>query len=313
MAKLYNLGRMTTVTTGTGTITLGAAVSGFLTFAQAGVADGDVVAYGIADGANSEVGTGTYAAAGTTLTRAVTRSTNANAAISLSGSAQVFVTPRKEDLISASESQSQNTVLAAPNGSAGAPTFRALVPADIPANTGITLLSTLTAGNSASLTDATDITSTYDFYMFALRDVRPVTNNAGLQMQYSSDGGATWLASYQSTIYGVVAALGATLKLETSGSGVMLSGANASLDGISNSANQGVNGVIYLHHPASLGVKHVTGQVAYSGGDGTQRLNVGTIGANTLANATAVNAVKFFMTSGNISSGEIKVYGIKTA
>lgn len=98
MGKLYNLARMTTTTVGTGTITLGAAVSGYLTFASAGAANGDVVSYGIKDGANSEVGTGTYTTSGTTLTRTVTKSTNANAAISLSGAAEVFITPRAEDL-----------------------------------------------------------------------------------------------------------------------------------------------------------------------------------------------------------------------
>lgn len=98
MARLYNLARVTTSTTGTGTITLGAAVSGYLTFALAGASDGDIVAYGIKDGANSEVGTGTYTSAGTTLTRTVTKSTNSNTAISLSGSAEVFITARAEDI-----------------------------------------------------------------------------------------------------------------------------------------------------------------------------------------------------------------------
>ena len=98
MSKLFNLARMTTATTGTGTITLGSAVPGYLTFAQAGVANGDVVSYGIKDGPNSEVGTGTYTASGTTLTRTVTKSTNSNTAISLSGTAEVFTTPRAEDL-----------------------------------------------------------------------------------------------------------------------------------------------------------------------------------------------------------------------
>lgn len=96
--KLYNLARMSTTTTGTGTITLGSAVSGFLSFSGAGVSDGDVVSYGIKDGTNSEVGTGTYTASGTTLTRTVTKSTNSNTAISLSGSAEVFITARAEDL-----------------------------------------------------------------------------------------------------------------------------------------------------------------------------------------------------------------------
>jgi hypothetical protein len=103
MAKLYNLARMTTATTGTGTLTLGTAVSGYLTFAQAGVSNAETVAYGIKDGSSSEVGTGVYTSAGTTLTRSVTKSTNSDTAISLSGSAEVYVTARKEDILNAAD------------------------------------------------------------------------------------------------------------------------------------------------------------------------------------------------------------------
>lgn len=90
--KLYNLARMTTATAGTGTISLGAAVAGHLTFAQSGVSNGETVSYGIRDGSNSEVGTGVYTTAGLTLTRSVLKSTNGNALISLSGgAAEVFI------------------------------------------------------------------------------------------------------------------------------------------------------------------------------------------------------------------------------
>jgi hypothetical protein len=134
VSKLYNLARMTTATVGTGTITLGSAVAGFLTFALAGVANGDTVSYGISDGNNSEVGTGVYTSAGTTLTRTVTASTNGGAAISLSGSAQVYITARKEDLLSVSETQNANVVFAGPaSGGAAVPGFRALAGADVAA------------------------------------------------------------------------------------------------------------------------------------------------------------------------------------
>jgi hypothetical protein len=99
---LANLARVTTATAGTGTLTLGAAVVGWLTFAQAGVATGAVVTYAIEDAnGGHEIGQGTYTAAGTTLTRSlIYRSTGAGntAAISLSGSAQVYITPAAEDL-----------------------------------------------------------------------------------------------------------------------------------------------------------------------------------------------------------------------
>lgn len=96
---LHNLSRMSTTTVGTGTITLGSAISGFLSFTAAGVVDGETVPYAISDGANSEMGSGVYTASGTTLTRSVTTSTNGNAAISLSGTAQVFISPRAQDFL----------------------------------------------------------------------------------------------------------------------------------------------------------------------------------------------------------------------
>ena len=97
MVKLVNRARMSTSTTGTGTITLGSAENGYQSFDDAGVPDGDIVRYVIEDGANWEVGTGTYTSSGTTLTRTVTESSNSDAAINLSGNAVVFIGPAAQD------------------------------------------------------------------------------------------------------------------------------------------------------------------------------------------------------------------------
>jgi hypothetical protein len=98
MVTLVNRAKMSTSTTGTGTITLGSASSGYQSFADAGVADGDVVRYVIEDGTAWEVGYGTYTSSGTTLTRNVMESSNADAALNLSGSATVFVGAAAEDV-----------------------------------------------------------------------------------------------------------------------------------------------------------------------------------------------------------------------
>jgi hypothetical protein len=98
---LYNLARMYTTTTGTGTVTLTTAVAGCLTFDLAGVSNGETVNYGIItyDTAShrpthSEVGTGVYTTIGTTLTRAsIEKSTNGGSAITLTGLSEVYICP----------------------------------------------------------------------------------------------------------------------------------------------------------------------------------------------------------------------------
>jgi len=81
----------TTTTTGTGTITLAGAVSGFQAFSEIG--DGNTTYYTIVSGTDWEVGIGTYTLSGTTLSRdTILESSNAGSAISLTGTSTVFCT-----------------------------------------------------------------------------------------------------------------------------------------------------------------------------------------------------------------------------
>lgn len=91
MVKLVNRAKMSTSTTGTGTITLGTAEDKYQSFADAGVTDGDVVAYVIEDGDNWEIGRGVYTSVGTTLSRSPLETNNGGSAITLSGDAKVFI------------------------------------------------------------------------------------------------------------------------------------------------------------------------------------------------------------------------------
>ena len=97
MVKLVNRAKMTVASGGAGDITLGTAVDGYQTFADAGVSDTNVVRYTIEDGDDWEIGTGVYTASGTTLVRTVTESSNSDAALTCSGDAIIFVTMAAED------------------------------------------------------------------------------------------------------------------------------------------------------------------------------------------------------------------------
>lgn len=96
MGKVFNRVRQATATTGTGTVTLGAAATGCQTLAAAGAANGDIVSYFIEDGTAWETGTGTYTSAGTTLSRTLDRSSTGSL-LNLSGSAVVTLAPIAPD------------------------------------------------------------------------------------------------------------------------------------------------------------------------------------------------------------------------
>jgi len=196
MAVLANRVKVTTATTGTGTITLGSAVAGYQTFADGGITDGQTVRYVIEDGDNWEIGTGTYTASGTTLTRSVDESNNSDAAINLTGNAVVFISPAEADLIQPGDNISELT-----NDSGFTTNTGTVTSVNLTAGTGIsvsggpvTSSGSITVTNTApdqtvSLTEGSNvtITGTYPNFTIAATDTNTTyTAGTGLTLTGTS-------------------------------------------------------------------------------------------------------------------------------
>lgn len=112
---VYDRVQETTSTTGTGSVTLLGAVTGYQTFAAVG--NGNQTYYCIADqgGANWEVGIGTYSTTGPTLARTtVLASSNAGSLVSFTaGTKTVFITYPAEVAVFASNTPTSGYVLTA--------------------------------------------------------------------------------------------------------------------------------------------------------------------------------------------------------
>jgi hypothetical protein len=97
MAALFNMRRMTVTSTGTGTLTLGVAASGWRAFSAApAIATGTLISYRIDDGANWELGVGVYTVSGLTLTRTL-RESSTGSLLSVTTAAVVTIVALAED------------------------------------------------------------------------------------------------------------------------------------------------------------------------------------------------------------------------
>lgn len=111
----------TTTTTGTGTVTLAGAKTGYQAFTTA-FSTGAKVYYCITDNTNWEVGVGTFTTVGTTLSRdSIFASSNAGAAVNWgAGTRDVFCTAPMQSIVGAPRLQAKTgayTVVASDNGS----------------------------------------------------------------------------------------------------------------------------------------------------------------------------------------------------
>ena len=174
------------------------------------------------------------------------------------------------------------------------------------------LISSQTASASASISFTTGIDSTYKEYQFYFINMHPSSDNVGFQFNMSTDSGSNYNVTKTTTFFRAYHAENdEDSRLEYQGTQDLAQSTNFQniIIELGNDNDQSGSGYLTLFNPASTTyVKHFI-----SNGDvnnaGDYQLNLFSAGyGNT---TSAVNAVQFKMSSGNIDEGTILMYGIK--
>ena len=175
----------------------------------------------------------------------------------------------------------------------------------------MTLLQTQTASSSASISFTSNIDSTYPIYVFKFINIHPATNNTHLMVNFR-DGGSSYDATKTTTVLyayhdesdseaSVIYSTGSDLAQSTSGQRLTGGGGNGT--------DESASGTLHLFDPSNTTfVKHFIGRsITYNHSN-----YVNDWYSAGYCNVTAaIDAVQFSMSSGNIDSGTIKLYGIK--
>jgi len=166
----------------------------------------------------------------------------------------------------------------------------------------LTLLESHTASNSAALQFTGSLSSSYDDYLIELVGLVPATNNVTLQAQVSANGGVSWDSS---TIYD----FGFTY-VYSGGTGNTFNGSDAFFSMIGNIGTgqpAGVDGELRLKLTPSLWTT-MRGEMTAYNSSASANVLVGQIYA-AYRSTTNPNAIQFYLSSGNIASGSIRIYG----
>ena len=173
------------------------------------------------------------------------------------------------------------------------------------------LLSTQTASSSANLSFASGIDSTYKEYVFKFIDIHPQTNEADFTFNLSADSGSNYNVTKTSTMFRAFHEEGDSANLYYTTGGDLAQGTgvqNLTHAGIGNGNDENFAGTLHLFNPSSTTfVKHFIANCnAYQVDSASYNTYVAGYGNTT----SAVDAIQFKMSSGNIDAGTIKMYGI---
>ena len=175
----------------------------------------------------------------------------------------------------------------------------------------LVLLETQTASSSSTISFTSNIDSTYKEYIFKYINVHPATNNVDFQFNMSADSGSNYNVTKTTTTFqaylnegdsanGLAYGSSRDLAQSTDFQGIVI--------GVGNGNDEAASGYLHIFEPSSTTfVKHfISGSNNYRADNESQQHYTAGYGNTT----SAVDAIQFKMSSGNIDAGTIKMYGV---
>jgi len=180
----------------------------------------------------------------------------------------------------------------------------------------MTLISEQTASGSASISFTSGIDSTYPIYKFEFINIHPANDNVNFVFNGSTDGGSNYNVTKTTTFFNAE-------HREDGGDNGLYYDGTGSLDlaqstsyqpltrQIGNDNDHSCSGYLQIFNPSSTTyVKHFLSRCSNIKNLATDYMN-DNFSAGYFNTTSTINAVRFQMSSGNIDSGTIKLYGIK--
>ena len=198
------------------------------------------------------------------------------------------------------------------NNSISAVTSAASIPSGA-----LTHIKTLTASSSATLsfvhgTSDVVLDSTYPIYVFKFINIHPATNGASFRMNFSTDSGSNYNVTKTTTsfeAYHNEADNDVELRYDSAYDLAQSTAFQNLADELQNDNDANASGTLHLFNPSSTTfVKHfISNFQAMRNPSYSWNYYKAGYGNTT----SAVDAIRFQFSSGNIDAGTIKLYGIK--
>lgn len=174
-----------------------------------------------------------------------------------------------------------------------------------------TLLTTSTASASADVSFTSKLDSTYPIYKFEFINIHPATDQVEFEFNASTDGGSSYDATKTTSLFRALHKeddSSATLAYADGEDTAQGTGTQSLSGSIGNQNDECSSGHLFLFSPSSTTfVKHFISNTCDLNGAELCRNNYV---AGYLNTTSAIDAVQFSMSSGNIDAGTIKLYGL---